>query len=109
MRDFADFLRHLIDIAPPAFWPLIVGFLVSATFTQWLKFFFPRKWTKFLKATMARLVAFGTGFGVTTYLWPDKYGMACGVLIGTVSPTVFAIMQRLISTQWRKRLSQDTR
>lgn len=112
MQAIWDFLVHVAATAPPAFWPLIVGLLVSSLSAQRFKFWLPLRWSVRKRALMTQAVAFWTGLGCTWSLWPDRYGMFCGVIVGIAAPTLWAIGVRLIGLKWpsvRDLLSGDTR
>lgn len=107
-----DFIVHLVQTAPPAFWPMIVGFLMASIGTQWLKFLLHEEMNRNLRASLSALIAFVIGFGTTFVLWPTVYGAFSACITGMAAPTVYAITVRLIGMKWpgiRDLLSQDVR
>ena len=107
-----DFLIHVVSTAPIAFWPMIVGFLMSAIGTQWLKFMLKEELNRHLRASLCALMAFVIGFSTTLVLWPTVYGAFAGMITGMAAPTCYAVCVRLIGIKWpavRDLLSQDVR
>lgn len=112
MNETWDFLVHVVQSAPTAFWPMIVGFLMASIGTQWLKFMLKEELNKYLRASLSTLIAFVIGFTTTLVLWPTVYGAFAAAITGMAAPTVYAITVRVIGIKWpaiRDLLSQDVR
>lgn len=112
LREAFDFLVHVANNAPAGFWPLIVGLCFSALVTQRAKFYVRPELPERTRAFIAQTVAFVTGLGSTWSLWPDRYGFFCGVIVGIASPTLYAIVVRVIGLKWpavRDLLSEGVR
>ncbi len=107
-----DFFLHITSSAPPPLWAIVLSLLVSMVFTQWAKFWFPLAWPTRARAAFAQAIAFATGFGACTALWPTLYGGFVGVVIGCASPTLYAIAVRVVGIKYpsiRDLLSADVR
>jgi hypothetical protein len=107
-----DFLRHVTETAPTAFWPLIVGLLFSALLTQKFKFALPLSWPTRTRASITQAVAMLSGFGATYALWPTLAGAFSGAIVGMASPTCYYIFVRVLGTKYpvlRDILSADVR
>lgn len=105
-----NFALNVIHNAPPMFWPLFLGWGVSAGLTQRVKFYMPLEWPSKLRAFIAQGVAFWTGALTVAGLWPDKYGVAAGVFVGIWSPVFYSVFVRVAIPQaLRDSLSADVR
>lgn len=105
-----DFVNTLIAKAPPAFWPLFLGWGISVGLTQRVKFYLPLTWSVRLRALLTQGTAFWSALLIVWGLWPDRYGFLSGVFVGIWSPAFYAIFVRVaVPTSIRDYLSADVR
>lgn len=110
VREILDFLNELVAHAPPMFWPLFLGWGISAALAQRLKFYLPLTWDSRLRALLTQGIAFWSGLGVVVLCWPDRYGFLAGVFVGLWSPAAYAVAVRtLVPAGVREYLSADVR
>lgn len=110
--DAWHFLMEVLSTAPLGFWTVLLSFFGSALLTQRAKFWLPIEWTERARALLTQSIAFWSALVITWLLWPTTIGLIAGGCVGIASPTMYAILVRVIGLKWpdlRDLLSQDVR
>lgn len=102
MKTIYDFILHIYNTLPPPVAVMLVGWAMSISMTQPLKFLMPLKWRADDREIVAQLVAFLSGFGTVMYLMPTAMGFFLGTVIGIWSPLAFFILMLMIEKRWPK-------
>lgn len=100
MNAIYDFALRVADTFPPWALAMLLGWLVSIGVTQPLKFVMPLAWPAETRARVAWVVAFGSAFGTTLYLYQNPLGIILAVIVGLWSPTAYAILVAFLRHRW---------
>ena len=100
MTGFYDFFLHVLSTMPVAVQAILLGWAVSITITQPLKFAMPLRWRPATRARIARIVAFLTAF-LTCLIWdPVPFGAVLGFMVGVWSPGIYWLGMKIVNRQW---------
>lgn len=92
MSEIYDFLLHVVLTAPLGIKACLLGWIMSITLTQPLKFLLPLGWHPALRERIARAVAFGSAFLTVVVVEPNRTGVAWGFITGVWSPTFYWLL-----------------
>lgn len=100
MTAIYDFFLHVFSTVPPWLVACLLGWVMSFTVTQPLKFLLPLNWHPEHREEIAQLVAFVTGLAVTWYLLRTPVGLLLGIVVGVWSPLAYFLTILLIERRF---------
>lgn len=100
MTAIYDFLLHVFGTVPAPIVACLLGWAMSFTVTQPLKFFLPLHWHPETREGIAQCVAFVTGLCVTVFLMQTWVGFFLGVMVGIWSPLAYYLTILLIERRF---------
>ena len=112
MTAIYDFLLHVNNTVPPWVVAALLGWLVSITITQAIKFAMLLHWDALLREGVARLVAFGSAAFTVIWLMPTFEGLILALAVGVWSPLAFWLLMKSLDGRFpgaRDFLSGDVR
>jgi hypothetical protein len=100
MTGLYDLFLHIIATTPRWAVAILLGWVMSITITQPLKFIMPIEWSSNLREWVARVIAFATACITTVIYLPTMLGWALGFIVGVWSPVAYFLVMKIISHRW---------
>jgi hypothetical protein len=112
MKAIYDFLLYVHSTMPPWVVAVFLGWGMSISVTQPIKFLLPLRMDPKVRANIARICAFCTGCVAVVYYMPGVTGWLVGFMVGVWSPTAYWLLMLVVGHRfpWLKDfLSGDVR